>query len=423
MIAAALVGGCVPGPVTIVVSPSPTASPTVPPSARPSPTADPSLINVTTPIGPIPRSFHYFDVGQGASYRILLFDEERTEPPSVVLTSGQPPVPAGPDVRSDAFSVSADGRVVVVMRRLSAQQTSYYVLRPETGELRTLFSGADLGPPLVSADGQRIAFARTSDDSAVHGVWMLAIPGAAAPTRLVTDMPQRFGSPPQPLAWSDDGKWLAISLVIGIPPIEPAPGATPQPPGFVQAHEASEVAVVDPTAGETHFNSTTNSFEGGRARVLGSGFSVDWRAGEHSLLITSTRTRSGPPADALGGRTHIYTADVTGGLNSNRDLYAPSVDVTLGPTVWHPSLDRFATMERPSSGASHDPTAIWVRRLDGTATKVAESRFLSAPWWSRDGTKLFAIGGGDDSNGGISDLLGTGSTPFCVRGGTPPRCT
>ncbi|HEY8861369.1 MAG TPA: hypothetical protein VIN37_04655, partial [Candidatus Limnocylindria bacterium] len=89
-------------------------------------------------VGAIPRSFHYFSVGQGETFRILLFDEDRTVPPVVVLTSGRPPVAPGPYVVSEAFSVSADGRVLVLMRRLSEQQTSYFVLRPEIGEIRTL---------------------------------------------------------------------------------------------------------------------------------------------------------------------------------------------------------------------------------------------------------------------------------------------
>jgi len=399
-----LVAACVPAPSVTATSPSPLASfiaTATPSPPTPSPTESPGPLNVATAVGTIPRSFHYFSTGQGESFRILLFDEERAQPPVVVLASGRPPLPLGPpDVRSEAFTTSADGRVIVLMRRLSEQQTVYYLVRPETGEVRALLSGADLGSPVVAPDGQRIAFSRTSDDPALNGLWLFAItavllPGTPAPSRLVTDEAQRVGSPPQPLSWSPDGNWLAISPMLG--------------PGGV------EVAVVDPTAGETHFNATTNIFEGGRGRVLGSGYAVDWRGGEHDLLITSSR-------DAFGGRTYIYTADVAGG--PTRALYAPPADVTLGPAVWHPSLDRYATMERPSAGGLSEPTAIWVRRLDGTATKVAGSAFLSPPWWSRDGTKLFSITGGDDSTGGISNLLGTGGgTAFCLRGGTPPRCT
>jgi len=394
VIVAAVMAGCVPGPDATVASPSPGPSATPTPIATPSPTESPGPLNVTSAVGTIPRSFHYFSVGQGESFRILLFDEDRAAPPVVVLTSGRLPVAPGPDVTSESLSVSADGRVVVLERWLSPQQTSYFVLRPETGELRTLFSGTGLGPPVVSPDGQRVAFARTSDDPAVNGLWVLAVAGAAGPTRLVTDAPQRVGSPPRPLAWSSDGKWLAVAPDLG--------------------EGGSQVGVVDPTAGETHFNATTNVFEGGRARVLGPGYAVDWRAGEHAVLITSTRS-------LFGGRTFIYTADVAGG--PTRTLYAPTGDVVLGPALWHPSLDRYATTERPVVGGPGTPLAVWVRRVDGTATKVAESPFVSSPWWSGDGTKLFAITGGDDSTGAISNLLGTGGgAAFCKRGGVVGSC-
>ncbi|HEX6060802.1 MAG TPA: hypothetical protein VF001_01935 [Candidatus Limnocylindria bacterium] len=398
VIVVALMAGCVPGPSTTIASPSPSPSAPATSIATPSPTESPGPLNATTAVGTIPRSFHYFSTGQREGFRILLFDEDRPVPPVAVLTSGGLPAAPGPDLSSEAFSVSADGRVIVLMRQLSGQQTSYFVLRPETGELRALLSGAGLGPPVISPDGQRIAFARTSDDPAVNGLWLFAItaglPATPSPSRLVTDVPQRVGSPPRPLAWSADGSWLAIAADLG--------------------DGGDQVGVVDPAAGETHFNATTNTFEGGRARVLGPGYAVDWRAGEHALLITSTR-------NLFGGRTLIYTADVVGG--PTRTLYAPTADVVLGPAIWHPSLDRYATTERPVVGGPGTPMAAWVRRLDGTATKVAESPFLSPPWWSRDGTKLFSVTGGDDSTGAISNLLGTGGgAAFCKRGGTVGSC-
>lgn len=396
----ALTLGCAPGPAVTIAGPSPSpsnATATASPSASPTPNVTAPPINVATAVGTIPRSFHYFSVGQGEGFRILLFDEDRAQPPVVVLRSGPLPVGAGPDVRSDAFSVSADGRTIVVMRRLSEQETRYSVLMPETGELRDVLSAPDLGPPVLHPAGGAIAFARTSSDPAVNGLWMSSVAFRhPAPSRIVSDAVQRVGSPPQPLAWSDDGKWLAVSLLL-------RPGG-------------AEVAVVDPTAGETHFNATTNIFQGGNARVLGPGYAVDWRAGEHDLLVTSTR-------DFSGGRTYIYRADVSGGPTANRDLYAPAVDVTLGPAVWHPALDRYAFLESRFARGPATPTAVWVRRLDGTATKVAESAFLSAPWWSRDGTKLFSVTGGDDSTGSIADLVGGGHVPFCLRGGTVGSCT
>jgi Tol biopolymer transport system component len=352
---------------------------------------------MVTAVGTIPRSFHYFSTGQGEGYRILVFDEDRAVPPVVVLTSGRLTVPAGPDVRSEAFSASADGTVVVIMRRLSELETTYFVLRPESGAIRTLLSAPDLGPPMVSADGSRIAYARTSQDPALHGLWVASIAaGAPVPTRLVSDNPQRVSSPPIPVAWSPDGKWLAI--------------------GLGQSDSGYAIAVMDPTAGEAHYDAAANPpvLIGGRGRTLGPGFAVDWRGGERALLITSSRT-------AFGGRTEIYTADVTTGVT--RSLYKPTSDVRLGTAVMHPSLDRYAFQESPFGRGPGAPNTMWVRRLDGTATKIGESGFNSDPWWSRDGTKLFSITGGDDSTGSISNLLGTGGgTIFCRRGGAIPPC-
>jgi len=209
-----------------------------------------------------------------------------------------------------------------------------------------------------------------------------------APSRIVADDPQHAGSPSQPLAWSDNGKWLAIASSLG-------DGAT-------------EVAVVDPSAGETRFDWTNVAFIGGRARALGPGYAVDWRAGEHALLVTSTRS-------LFGGTTEIYSADVTTG--AIRPLHRPAGDIGLAPAVMHPALDRYAVLESPFARGPGTPASVWVRRLDGSATKVAESNFLSPPWWSRDGAKLFSIGGSDDSTGSIVDLLGSERVPFCRRGG------
>lgn len=390
--------GCAPGPAVTVASPSPS-----PPIVAASATASPSpsargaaALNIPTAVGKIPRSFHYLSTGRGEGFRILLFDEESARPPVEVLRSGPVPVASEPDVRSDDFSASADGRVLVVRRRLSEQQTTYSVVRPETGQVDALLSAADLGAPVVSADGSRIAYARTTDAPALHGTWLLAIAGnPPAPVRLITDQPQRVSSPPQPVGWSPDGQWLAVAVG--------------------QGESGPQIAVVALSGGETHYDATANAFVGGRARVLAPGYVVDWRGGDGALLITSSRS-------AFSGRTEIVTADVTTG--ASRSLYRPAGDVSLGPAVMHPSLDRYAFLESPFGRAPGTSSTVWVRRLDGTATKVAESAFLGELWWSRDGTKLFAITGGDDSTGAISNLLGTGGgAPFCRRGGIPPSCT
>jgi hypothetical protein len=79
-------------------------------------------------------------------------------------------------------------------------------------------------------------------------------------------------------------------------------------------------------------------------------------------------------------------------------------------------------VERPSCCGVFVPgTAAWLRGQDGSARKLAEAMFVVDLWWSRDGSRLFAVGGGDDSVGGVTDLLsGKGVMQFCKRGGGPP---
>ena len=49
--------------------------------------------------------------------------------------------------------------------------------------------------------------------------------------------------------------------------------------------------------------------------------------------------------------------------------------------------------------------------------QIASSPFIGDVWWSGDGQRVYAIGGGDDSVGGVSDLLsGKAVTTFCRRG-------
>lgn len=382
-----------PEPSTSPSSSVAAASPTTP-NASISPSPGPLL--QATAVGTVPSAFHYIETGAGESYRLLLFDEAAIRPPVEVVHGRRMPVPAGPDVRSNTFSASADGRIVVVMVRESEQRTTYFVVRPETGELRDVLSGSDFGPPAVTPDGQRIVYARTSQDPAVNGIWLWHLPvgaGGPAPTRIVSDEPQRVGSPPRPLAWSADAKWLAISPSLG--------------------ESGSEVAVVDPSAGPTRFDAANNAFVGGRTRLIGPGNALDWRGGEGNVLVTSSRS-------AFGGRSEVYAADVNTGATWN--LYQPGADTVLAPAAWHPGLDRFAVSESPLCCGARISSPVWVRGVNGSATKVGDAG--GVPWWSKDGTKLFATVGGDDSIGAIVDLLTNRSIQYCKRSqGSPPGCT
>src|SRR2546428_12712183 len=63
--------------------------------------------------------------------------------------------------------------------------------------------------PSHPGEGKTLAYQRVSVDPAVHGVWLMDLPQGTS-RRIVADEVMRVGSPPLPLAWSYDGRWLAI---------------------------------------------------------------------------------------------------------------------------------------------------------------------------------------------------------------------
>ena len=344
-----------------------------------------------TPVATWPSDPHFFSVGGQDSTRILLFDSAATRPPVEVVRFGSSPAGSGPDVRAIAFGASSDGRVLVVARRFSEQRTLHYLIRPQTGEVVVLLTdlARSFSAPVVSPDGSRYAYARLGDANGT-GVFIADARAGPDPKRLVASDPQIVGSPPQPVAWSPDGAWLAVSTA---------------------DTGGDRMGVVQVRGGETTFDITTGQFSGGNARLLGSGRTIDWRGGEQNLLVTSSR-------NAFGGRSVVYTTTVTGG--QTRDVYVPALDTILAEAQWHPALDRFFVHEHPLCCGVGIPAVIWIRKTDGTGTKLFESPFIGVPWWSRDGTRLWAQSGGDDSISYLRDLLSTGAVMFCLRSPTPP---
>ena len=334
-------------------------------------------------------------VGSQDTTRILLFDSAATRPPTEVVRFDPAPVPGGPDVRTIAFGASADGRVLVIARRFSEQRTVHYLVRPQTGEVVVLLT--DLassfsvlsGVPVVSPDGARYAFARLGDAGGT-GVFVADARAGPDPKRLVASDPQIVGSPPQPVAWSPDGKGLAVTY---------------------SNDSGSRIGVVQISAGETTLDIAHEAFTGGNARLLGYGHAIDWRGGDQNLLVTSTRS-------AFGGRSFVYATTVAGG--TPRELYLPNADTVLSGAAWHPALDRFFVDERPLCCGANTPSTISLRKPDGSGTNVFASPFVDVPWWSKDGTRLWAQVGGDDSVSYLRDLLSTTSVMFCLRSASPP---
>lgn len=321
----------------------------------------------------------------------MLFDASSTKPPVEVVAFGPAPPPSvGPDVRAVSFGASADGRVLVIARRYTETRTVHYLVRPQTGEVVVLLT--DLAPsfstPVVSRDGSRYAYARLGDANGT-GIFVADARPGPDPKRIVASDPQMAGSPPRPVAWSPDGAWLAVTSV---------------------DDGGSRIGVVQIQGGETTLDVGTGAFTGGNARLLGPGSEIDWRAGDQNLLITSSR-------HAFGGRSFVYTTTLAGG--PPREVYVPGRDLILAGARWHPALDRFVVQETPLGGAN--PTAtFWLRKTDGTGIKVIDGVTIYGPWWSKDGTRLWAQTAGDDSVSGFRDLLTTTVVSFCLRSPAPP---
>lgn len=383
---------CLPAADAPAASPSPaeaTASPTV--AASPSPTVSPASspgIRVTA-VSALPADPHFFMLGVPDAGRIMLFDATATRPPFEVVRFDAEPAPSGSS-GGIAFGASADGRVLVIARRVSDQRTVHYLVRPQTGEVVLLLTdlASSFGTPVVSPDGTRYAYARLGDRAGT-GVFVADARAGPDPKRIVASDPQIAGSPPQPVAWSADGAWLAVT-------ISNAGG--------------SRIGVVRTQAGEATLDVLGGTFTGGDARMLGPGHDIDWRGGDQNLLVTSAR-------NAFGGRSVVYATTVAGG--QPRELYVPGGDVRLAGARWHPALDRFVVHETLCCGANL-PATTWLRKADGTGTRIYDGPAIGPPWWSKDGTRLWAEGIGDDSVSGFRDLLSSTTVPFCRRSPAPP---
>jgi hypothetical protein len=348
------------------------------------------LVRVT-----IPQEFAYEVLPYGndatgrAIFRLALFDLGAGK----IQEAGQVAVdqPPGSQVQADlASSASRDGRVVVLTATQPSGATTIYAVRPETAEFKQLaVEPAHSGTAVVSPDGSTYAFTGASLDAAVRGIWVG--PTTGGPVRqLVRDGANVV--PPTALAFSDGTEWLAFTVIFG--------------EGDVV------VGVVRPT-GSARIDRATRALVGD-GRLLGAGWQVDWRGGEKALLVRNGRS-------FFGGENSVTSYDLVSGRF--RELYRPTTDIVVDHVAWHPSLDRYVELERPVCCGVTGET-VWLRYVDGRApAKLVESLMIGPPWWSRDGSRLFALVGGDDSQGAVIDVLSRRTVvSYCKRSLAPP-CT
>ncbi len=335
----------------------------------------------------VPAEFRYLVLGSGEEFRLVVLDLNAGRATSVATArlTVPPGAASGP---SAAVSASLDGRTVLVTFEVPEASDSLFVVRPEIGDATLLVRGEIRGA-VVSADGARIAIGRNDQDPSLTGLWIGTPDGAIR--RLLADDPSAAGSPPRPYAFSADNALLAFGLGLG--------------------DSGWQAMVIAPSSKEARIDRSSGGPQiiGADASVVGPAVGAEFRSARE-LFVWSSRSM-------FGGSTVAYFYDVT--TKRATDLYKPTPGILIAAATWRPTAEQYATIDQPECcGATG---MAWLRGRDGSARKLGDAGFVVETWWSRDGSRLFARVGGDDSVGGITDLLtGNRIMQFCLRGGGPP---
>lgn len=375
LIIAVALTACEPAP-TAVTTPSPSVLPTLavtaaPGTAAPSPTpaatGRPGIR--ATAAGVVPDAFRYVavdtDIVDARHTRLWLVDLAGTRGAAVIAEWDAPASPIG------GWSASADGKSLVISAAGARSRAALYLFRPETAEVRVLFEDPKeiVISPRLSPDGQRYAFTKyPADGGADLGVWSGTITGDVGRIAGPTD-----GSsvPAIPLAWSTDSKWLA----------------------FTREGKSTEVHLIPS--------------EGGDEVSVGEGDKVSWRAQAPQLLVS---------VPSVPARVYTYDLDTrkTAVVARAAKLFFPVIE-------WDPARERFLYVESENAGREASG-GVWLAASDGTgAMRVDQGRTVSSPQWSRDGSLLSALLGGDDVLVRIVDLIsGRQVSAICRRAGRPP---
>ena len=381
-----------PTPTTALsATPSPSA-PTPTGSASPSATTSGTAGAVTMQVArtTVPAEFRYLVLGGGDEFRLVVLDLNagRATEVATARIALPPGAPSGP---SAAVAASTDGRTVLLTFDVPDATDSLFAVRPETGEAKLLLRG-QIFAGAISPDGARFAIGRIDGDPALTGLWIGSLDGAIR--RLIADNPASAGAPPLPYAFSPDGGLLAFGAALG--------------------ESGSRAMVISTSSQEGRVDRSGGSLQivGAEVSPVGPAVGVEFRSARE-LFAWSSRSM-------VGGTTVAYLYDLA--TKRSTDLYRPTGDVLITAEASRPNSGEYATVERPSCCGLFVPgTAAWLRGPDGSARKLGDAAFVVDMWWSRDGSRLFALTGGDDSIGGVTDLLtGKGVMQFCRRGGGPP---
>jgi len=383
-----------------VATPTPTAAQSATPSlSPPTPTASASPTATTSDaVGAVtmqvtrttvPAEFRYLVLGGGDEFRLVVLDLNAGR--ATQVATARIALPAGaPTGPSAAVAASMDGRTVLLTFVIPDASDSLLVVHPEAAEAKLVLRG-EIRAAVVSPDGARVAIGRNDEDPSLTGLWVGTPDGAMR--RLVTDDPSSTGSPPLPYAFSPDDALLAFGLGLG----ESGWQAT-----VISA--SSKEGRIDRSGGGPQIVGADTS-------VVGPAVGAEFRSARE-LFVWSSPTM-------FGGSSGADLYDLA--TKRSTSLYRPAAGIQLATAAWRPNAAQFAVIERPESHIFMPLTAAWLRGQDGSARKLGDIALVVDIRWSKDGSRLFALTGGDDSIGGVTDLLtGKSVMQFCKRGGGPP---
>lgn len=394
VLAALILGSCDQGATQGASGPSQRETVSPRPSAldsgRASPSPSPAPIGAvdlkTTPVS-VPVDFRYVEAWPG---RIVLLDLVRRIATEVATYTARSEEPGYPGAQ---MSSSDDGRTLLVLVHVGPLESTLFMLSPETGQAKVLLRGA-VDRTVISASGVRFAVARHDADRAFTGLWAGTLADGTM-HRLIADDPQLVGAPPVPFAFSPGGDRIAFGLGMG-----------------ETGYRAGVIAVGSAEVDAARLRDPSMTTPG--VSLLDAAAGAEFLSATE-LFVWSSRS-------LFSGQTLTYTYDLA--AQKKTELYRPTGDVRLD-AAWRPHTEQFVTIEQPMCCGVGLPRTPWVRGRDGTARMLDSNSFIAETWWSRDGSRLYATTGGDDSTGGVSDLLTAQAVmQFCKRGGVVPgACT
>ena len=337
----------------------------------------------------VPAEFRYLVVGNTPDLRLIVLDLDAKTASDV----GTIRVPTTAGLQLPSISASADGKTLLIAVPTLSGGVTAYLVRTDRGESQALVRG-NVVSVLLSPDATRFAIGRNDADQAVTGLWIGTVADGQA-HRLVADNPSAVGSPPRPLAFSPDNTLLAFGVGLG--------------------ETGDQAAVVSVGSSELRVDRSGSGVQvtGGDVALLGAVNGAEFRTNKE-LFAWSSRS-------LFGGVTATYVYDVAA-KRSTGLFRSATEDIVITAAAWRPGAEQYATLERPGCCGVDLPQTAWLRGRDGSARKLNDQPVaVGETWWSRDGSRLFAREGADDSTGVVVDLMtGRGVVTFCLRGGGPP---